>query len=133
MLGLVMSRRSWDMYEMTKATLKGLTIALALITVPTADTYSASAATLRAPNAQLNIDSGSETLSIQPVVQVQGSGNLVPKSVAARAARRYSGGQVLGIRLRLGNRPVYIVKVKTSGKIRRVRVDARNGRVLGRP
>ena len=67
----------------------------------------------------------------QPVVLVQSNGNLIPPSVAARQAMQF-GGKVLGIRLRNGNPPVYVVKVKNRGKVQRVRVNARNGRVIGR-
>ena len=115
---------------MTKATITGLTFALALI----AGTLPAGAATMRLADVQPALATNGTFAGFHKIIQVQTSnGQLVPKSVAARAARRYSGGQVLGIRLRNGSRPVWVVKVKTRGKIRRVQVDARNGRVIGRP
>ncbi len=75
--------------------------------------------------------------NVRDVVRVQsysqsGNSSLIPQSVALQNALRYaSGGQGLGISLSGGSRPVYVVKVKKGSRIFRVRVDARNGRVLG--
>jgi uncharacterized membrane protein YkoI len=67
----------------------------------------------------------------RPLVLAQNNDKLISPSAAARQAMQF-GGQVLGIQLRNGNPPVYVVKIKNGGKVQRVRVDARNGRVIGR-
>lgn len=66
-------------------------------------------------------------------VQSYGSGELVPPIVAVRSAKRIAprGSKVLAVRLRNGARPVYVVRMRKGGQVRRIRVDARNGRVLG--
>ena len=55
--------------------------------------------------------------------------NTIAPSMAARRAQGVYGGKILGVRLRGG---VYIVKLRGSGRIRKVRVDARTGNILGR-
>ncbi len=68
------------------------------------------------------------------VVLVQsGTGELIPPSVALRNALRYApGAKGLGVSLKRGSRPIYVVKLKKGGQVRRVKVDARTGAVLGR-
>ena len=117
---------------MIKATLKGLATALVL----TAVTLPAQSAFVGAGIADHVILANTGVTGIEPVIKVQSYGQeqLVPQSVAWRIAMRHSppGSKGLAIRLRKGNRPVYVVKVRTAGQVRRVVVDARNGRVLRR-
>lgn len=118
---------------MMKATIKGLATALIL----TAVTVPAFSASLGAGHADRIILATTGVAGTDPVISAQASGTtqLVPQSVAWRIAMRHSppGSKGLAIQLkRRGAGPVYIVKVRTAGQVRRVVVDARNGRVLGR-
>jgi len=59
----------------------------------------------------------------------QSNGRKIPPSAALRAAKRAApGSQGLGVRY-LPRRRGYVVTLKTRGKIRRVFVDGRTGRV----
>ena len=117
---------------MIMATLKGLATALMLAAV----TVPAQSASFGAGHADQIILAKIDATGIDPVIQAQSYAQqqLVPQSVAWRIAMRHSppGSKGLAIRLRAGNRPVYVVKVRTAGQVRRVIVDARNGRVLRR-
>jgi len=55
----------------------------------------------------------------------------ISRDEAADIARSATGGRVLSIELQRGGRPWYRVKVLVDGtRVRIVRIDARNGRVL---
>ncbi|HFC04387.1 MAG TPA: hypothetical protein ENJ55_01660 [Rhizobiales bacterium] len=71
-----------------------------------------------------------QTTSIIRLAQYSGSsGRRISPSAALRAARRVApGSQGLGVRY-MPNRQAYVVTLKTRGRIRRVWVDARTGRV----
>ena len=110
---------------------------LPVIVAPVAFVVSATVSVAGAADAYRPGNGAYGEATVRNVVLVQSysqSGNsaLIPQSVALRNALRYaSGGNGLGICLRRGSRPVYVVKVKKGSRIFRVRVDARNGRVLG--
>ncbi len=67
---------------------------------------------------------------IKPRIRLaQSSGRKISPSAALRAARRVvPGSQGLGVRY-MPRRQGYVVTLKTRGRIRRVFVDARTGRV----
>ncbi len=118
---------------MIKTTLKGLSILAMLIAIA----LPVQSASLGASGTESRIIEHNDVAALDRVVTVQsysqgGSGRLIPPSVALRRALRHTrGGKVLVVRLRRGNRPIYVVKVKKRGQVYRVRVDARNGRVIG--
>lgn len=114
---------------MIKATLRGVATIVVLLAV----IMPANSAFLGAAKIDHLASANSSVTGLAPVIKVQnnGQGQLVPPSVAGRNAKRCSGGKLLGIRLRGGANPVYIVKVKKGGTVRRLRVNARNGNVLG--
>ena len=55
-------------------------------------------------------------------------GGFIPPSVAAKRAQRAYGGKILAVRLR---GTFYVVKLRGKGHVRKVRVNAITGRVVG--
>ena len=53
---------------------------------------------------------------------------LIPPSVAAKRAQRVYGGKILSVRLR---GTMYVVKLRGRGHVRKVRVNAITGHVIG--
>lgn len=64
------------------------------------------------------------------VAQTDGGEGLVKPSAAARAAQRVVKGKVLSIDKGDRGGPVYLVKIRGSGEVRMVVVDARTGQVV---
>ena len=55
---------------------------------------------------------------------------IISRQEAAAIARRSTGGKVLSVSLKNGNRPFYVVKVILDSKrVKTIRVDARSGNV----
>ena len=55
---------------------------------------------------------------------------IISEKEAAAIARRSTGGEVLSVSLKNGNRPVYQVKVLLDSKrVKTIRVDARSGNI----
>ena len=114
---------------MIKATLRGL--AIILVTLAVALPASAALLGVSAPETQTTDRLAAPKAERVVLVQSGYGQQLIPPTVALKRAVQYAGGgNVLQVRLRRGARPVYVVKVKKKGQIRRVRVDARSGRVL---
>ena len=111
---------------MNKATLKGVAIILTFLAVA----LPVEAATLGSSGIAIRHIERLDAAPAGRVIRVQsGSGQLVSPSVAARNARRTApGSKVLDVKLKRG---VYVVKIKNRGQVRRVKVDARSGRVVG--
>jgi hypothetical protein len=58
--------------------------------------------------------------------------NLIgPTEALTQALAAVPGGKALGVKLLKGPTPVYAVKLRVRGKVRRILVDARTAQVLG--
>ncbi len=55
-------------------------------------------------------------------------GGFIPPSVAAKRAQRAYGGKILAVKL---SGAFYVVKLRGKGQVRKVRVNAITGRVVG--
>ena len=57
--------------------------------------------------------------------------SLISRDRAAAVARSATGGRVLKVQLKRGDRPQYVIKMLLDGKrVRQVAVDARTGTLL---
>jgi uncharacterized membrane protein YkoI len=54
-----------------------------------------------------------------------------PTEALTQALSVVPGGKALGVKLLKGQKPVYAVKMRVGGQVRRVLVDARTGQILG--
>jgi len=54
-----------------------------------------------------------------------------PTEALTQALSVVPGGKALGVKLLKGQNPVYAVKMRVGGQVRRVLVDARTGQILG--
>ena len=54
-----------------------------------------------------------------------------PTEALTQALSVVPGGKALGVKLLKGQNPVYAVKMRVGGQVRRVLVDARTGRIVG--
>ncbi len=68
-------------------------------------------------------------LNLKPKKSESPGRGFIPPSVAAKRAQRVFGGKILAVRLRGA---IYIVKLRGKGHVRKVRVNAITGRVIGR-
>jgi uncharacterized membrane protein YkoI len=60
-----------------------------------------------------------------------GGGLIGPTEALTQALAAVPGGKALGVKLLKGPTPVYAVKLRVRGKVRRILVDARTAQVLG--
>lgn len=60
-----------------------------------------------------------------------GEGLIGPTEALTQALAAVPGGKALGVKLLKGPTPVYAVKLRVRGKVRRILVDARTAQVLG--
>ena len=104
-------------------------IMVAALTIP------AEADRKRKPQIGIGIGPGGIGIRIGPAqirkkrrIRRERRGNLIAPSRAAKRAQGAYGGKILGVRLRGG---VYIVKLRGAGRIRKVKVDAKSGQILG--
>jgi len=105
-------------------------IIIAALTIP------AEADRKRKPRIGIGIGPGGIGIHIGPAkirkkkrrIRRERRGNLIAPSRAAKRAQGAYGGKILGVRLRGG---VYIVKLRGAGRIRKVKVDAKSGQILG--
>lgn len=116
---------------MIKATLIGWATAL-MLTTAAVPAQSASIG-VRVAGDVIMANSAANGAASFEKVQSYGSDQLIPPSAAVRSAKSVApaGSKVLVVKLRNGARPVYVVRLRKGGQVRRIRVDARNGRVLG--
>ena len=64
-------------------------------------------------------------------VDASDRGSLISRDRAAAVARSATGGRVLKVQLKRGDRPQYVIKMLLDGKrVRQVAVDARTGALL---
>jgi hypothetical protein len=62
----------------------------------------------------------------------QGGGDLIgPTEALTQALAAVPGGKALGVKLLKGPNPVYAVKLRVRGKVRRILVDARTAAIVG--
>jgi hypothetical protein len=54
-----------------------------------------------------------------------------PTEALTQALSVVPGGKALGVKLLKGENPVYAVKMRVGGQVRRILVDARTGQILG--
>jgi hypothetical protein len=60
------------------------------------------------------------------------NGRLIgPTEALTQALSVVPGGKALGVKLLKGDNPVYAVKMRVGGQVRRILVDARTGQILG--
>jgi uncharacterized membrane protein YkoI len=61
----------------------------------------------------------------------QNQGLIGPTEALTQALAAVPGGKALGVKLLKGETPMYAVKLRVRGKVRRILVDARTAQILG--